>query len=125
MSINILLSALEEYLEVRRDVSSGCNNEDALLGAKKRFAKALNEYIDWRTDGVLEDRKRRISTERSVQLADILTSNLEDVSLISALNSAPKPPELEHLKDKDNLERWLKAYQSWYNNNRKKGLSSP
>jgi hypothetical protein len=125
MSIHVLLTALEEYLEVRRDVSSGCNDEDALLGAKKRFAKALNEYIDWRTDGVLEDRKRRISTERSVQLADLLTSNIDDVSSIAALNSAPKPPDERLVADKEILDRWFKAYQDWYNTSRKKGISSP
>lgn len=125
MSINVLLSALEEYLTVKRDVAAGCQDEDALLGAKKRFAQALNQYIDWRADGVLEERKRRISTDRSVKLADLLTSSMDGVTSIAALNAAPTPPDIDKIaKDKHGLESWLKAYQDWYNTMRKKGLTS-
>jgi hypothetical protein len=126
MSINVLLSALEEYLTVKRDVAAGCQDETALVGAKKRFAQALNQYIDWRTDGVLEERKRRISTSRSVKIADLLTSSMDGVtSSVAALNAAPTPPDIDKIaNDKSGLEAWFKAYQDWYNTTRKKGLTS-
>jgi len=119
MSINILLAALDEYFVSKKDFMSGCNTEGDLTGAKKRFAQALNQYIDFLADGVLEERRRRISTGSSVKIADMLTSNMDDtVSATTALVSAPSPPE--HMDD-----NWMNAYRSWYNTSRKQGMMKP
>lgn len=121
-----MISALEEYLTTKKDYVSGCGDEDALLGAKKRFSAALNDYIDWRTDGVLEERRKRISTERSINIADILTSNMKEVSeAITALNSAPKPPPAYNLEEwvtNGNHKKWFEAYRKWYEIDRKNGI---
>src|SRR3972149_8644475 len=110
MSINVFLSALEEYLTTKKDFSTGCENEEALLASKKRVAQALNQYIDWRTDGVLEERKKRISSDRNVKLADLLTSSMDGVTSVTALNSAPTPLPVDMI-DKHGLEKWLEVYR--------------
>lgn len=121
-----MISALEEYLIAKKDYVSGCGEEDAVTGAKKRFAASLNDYIDFRTDGVLEERRRKISTEKSVHIADILTSNMKEVSeAITALNSAPNPPPAYDLEDwinAGNHKIWFEAYRKWYEIDRRAGI---
>lgn len=118
MSVNIFLATLEEYLKIKKDFKNAHDNEKALLAAIKRFAHAFNAYIDWRTDGVLEERGKRISTGRDLNIAELLTSNAEIPVSVVALNAAPSPPE--KLPD----EQWVAAYNDWYNIIRKKGLAS-
>ena len=126
MSIDIMISALEEYLLAKKDYVAGCGEEAALVSAKKRFAASLNDYIDWRTDGVLEERRKRISTERSINIADILTSNMKEVSdAITALNSAPTPPpsySVDEWIKAGNHKLWFEAYRKWYEIERKNGI---
>lgn len=111
MSLENLLLSLKEYLEAKNESSNGF-----LLESKKKFAQALNEYIDWRAEGVLEDRVKRISTERSVLVADLLLPALK-IDSLTALNSAPNPPS-----DTANLKAWIENYRKWYDGDRKKGL---
>lgn len=122
MSVQILLSTLEEYFKAKEDYAGGCLDNEGLQEAKKRVAQSLNQYIDWRADGVLEERRRRISTNQSVHIADILTSKDSDfTSAISALNSAPLP--LQNDIDLKTMQKWMKTYRAWYINERKNGLS--
>lgn len=150
MTIERLLASLEEYLTIKHELASGKLEEaseadtDVLSEAKKRFAKAFNEYIDFRTDAVIEDHeqevKRRVSTERSVYLADILTNastmppppdSDEEPSrkltlvhpAVIALNCAPMPPrDVDELIKTGDIRHWLDAYKRWYKKERKRGL---
>jgi hypothetical protein len=128
MSVNILLTSLEEYLALKKDFLNGCGDKKTLNEAKKRFARALNEYIDWRTDGVLEDRRKRI-TNTNISVADLMTSNAEMSNLdsIVALNGAPTPPSKEITKTitDQRLKDWLTVYNNWYHTQRIKGIKSP
>lgn len=121
MSIQVLLTTLEEYFKAREDYAGGCLDKEGLQDAKKRVAQSLNQYIDWRADGVLEERRRRISTNQSVHIADLLTSNMGFNSAISALNSAPLP--LQNDIDLETFKNWMKTYRAWYIKERKNGLS--
>ena len=121
MSISILLASLEEYLEVKKDFSTGCACEDDMANARKRFAESLNKYIDWRTDGVLEERRKRINTGDSIKIAEVLSSSFESkAEAIGALNTAPNPPK-EGFSSEE-FDRWVKTYREWYSVNRKRAI---
>lgn len=117
MTIDVLLIALEEYLNAKKDFVSGHVDEDMLRMAKKRFASALNEFIDFRIDGVLEERKRKIAAEKTVHIEDLLTSNVTDDSLKDALSSAPPPP-----KTLNELGAWINEYNNWFETIRREAL---
>lgn len=125
--IDTLLAAAKEYFAAKAEHDkaehdAGKENHGLLTTIKKRFALALNNYIDFRVAGALEDqKKKRISTESSVIIADVLNEETKDS--IAALNSAPSPLKPEALKNKTKREQWMEAYQVWYNGARKKGLS--
>lgn len=117
MSVDVLLTTLEEYLNAKKDFISGHVDEDMLRLAKKRFAGALNEFIDFRIDGVLEERKRKIAAEKTIHIEELLTSNVDDEVLKDALSSAPPPP-----KSLEELGVWIKEYNDWYESVRKEVL---
>ena len=135
MSVSSLLSALELYLEVKKDFSNGMQTEDNLNLQKKIFAQSLNEYIDYRAESVLEGTRRKISTDASIKIADILTGHIDgEVSAaVAALNCAPSPPKKHNNHDKEtindwlgalkDLENWVENYRKWYEHNRKDGLN--
>jgi hypothetical protein len=136
MSVSSLLAALEEYLAAKKDFMNGMQTEDNLNLQKKVFAQTLNEYIDYRAEGVMEGQRRKISTDASIKIADILTGHMdgEVSSAIAALNCAPMPPTLHKQSDNESLTDWLSAlkelenwadnYRQWYEHSRKDGLNS-
>ena len=111
MSVNNLLIALSKYFDLKLNQDSLPQEEwqTAMTSAKKYVAEQLNSYIDWRTDGVLEERKRRINTGEGIKIAEGLTSSF---LALRALNSAPLPPE-EGFSLKE-LQTWASSYKEWY-----------
>ena len=116
MSIEVLVSALEEYLVAKNDFRAGALDDISLQQTKKRLAQALNQYIDWRTDGVIEERQKKLTSQFNTALVNS-GSAPANVAALAALNSAPLPPTNE-----DDFEKWAEQYMNWYNNERKKGM---
>ncbi len=132
MSVDICLSALEEYFSAKKDFLAGCGDEESVLRAKKHFSKALNSYIDWRADGVLEERRKRITTEKSFNIADLITMSAAESQeavtfAVTALNAAPNPPpiNLDSWMDAGNHKAWFAAYRRWYEGIRREGMNPP
>ena len=126
MKIERVLSALEEYLELRREFGEEHQEHDALTSAKERAGLALNEYIKTRFDNLLlEERKVSSSTPtRKVEIVnpDSAQVNWEEVvGMIDALNCAPLP--MRDLSNPVLVHKWMMAYKDWYEHKRKQGLS--
>jgi len=122
--IDVLLAALTEYLSAKKDHVAGQLTIEELAAAKKRCAEALNEYVDFRVQAVLDERRKHISQER-IQIADNINSTIKNsaavVRSVTALNSAPPPPMA--IDDPKKMAEWRKQYAEWYENQRKKGIS--
>lgn len=123
MSTDILLATLIEYINSKQEFSVGQAEERDVDQAKKRFAIALNEYVDWRIQGALEKRRSHLSQEM-VAVADTINSTVKDsamsVRAMAALNSAPPPPDSN---DPEKIQEWYKKYREWYGDARKKGMT--
>jgi len=113
---------LEEYLTVKKDFDAGCQTEVELQEVKKRFISALNNYIDWRVDGVIEERVHRDFKKASDQTTDVITTNIGYINAsVVALTRAPVPIKNQTLPLRNYME-WMKVYNRWYNKERKKAL---
>ena len=123
MSIDILLATLIEYINAKQEMSVGQAEEADVQEAKKRFSTALNEYVDWRIKGALEQRRSHLSQEM-VAVAETVNSTVKDgamtVKAMAALNSAPPPPPEN---DPEALKKWWENYRAWYEEARKKGMT--
>lgn len=123
MSTDILLASLIEYINAKQEFSVGQVEEREVEQAKKRFATALNEYVDWRVQGALEKRRSHLSQEM-VAVADTINSTVKDsamsVKAIAALNSAPPPPDTN---DPETIKKWYETYREWYEKGRRKGMN--
>jgi len=101
MAVDALLHSLHEYFTLSDDVKSGCASIEELQEVKKRVAKALNDYIEFRLDSVIEQRKRRDSSQmRNVIVVPesnsaIIWSDVE--KLVKDLTNAPKPINIDDL----------------------------
>lgn len=85
MSASFILAAIEEYIEAKKE------GKDTVL-ARKKFAKTLNDYIDFRI-------KASSNEEHNINL----------VNTTDLLINAPKPPL--HI---ENISEFLKEYLKWY-----------
>lgn len=124
MKIERVLSALEEYLELRRQTDVSNNDLDIVQAAKDRAGLALNEYIRSRFDHlVIEERKHSSSPTRKVDIVDPVSASVswEDVaSLMDAVNAAPTP--MRDLSNQVTVHKWFAAYKFWYENKRREAL---
>ena len=121
--IDILLASLIEYINTKTEHVRGGVEAEHVVESKKRFAAALNEFVDNRVAAHLEERRRTQSQER-ISIADSINSAMKSTAVsvksIAALNSAPSPPP--DPEDKDAFDKWVKNYDEWYQCNRKKGM---
>ena len=124
MSGDVLLASLTDFLSVKSDHVEGLATAEDLADAKKRCYEALNQYIDFRVNATLEERRRSVSHER-INIAESIDSAMKStassVRAISALNSAPAPPM--YIDDKEAMKKWKEAYEEWYEDKRKRGIS--
>lgn len=123
MSFSILLKTIDDFNLIRKEYENGLETEENFNLAKRNLAEALNTYIDFRIDGVMENRKRRISIST---ISDILANSTdEDVSLLKTrLLLAPQPLELMGASDDQGLvtwmdnyrefEKWMLDYKDWF-----------
>lgn len=122
--INVLLATITEVIHAQQDHATGNVEKKDVVEAKKRFARALNEVIDYRIDLAMEDRRRKMSHDR-IATADSINAGVKsmatNIKSLSALNSAPPPPE--NITDPDALQKWRDNYAEWYNNKRKSGIT--
>lgn len=125
MSIDIVLSALEEYLERKRELC----DQTVLESARERAGYVLDEYIQQRFDSaILEERKRSMSPTRKVAIVnpDQIKVTWDEVAkLLDALNSSPVP--LKHPKNMSEKDfvRWMEIYEKWYQYKRVKAMALP
>ena len=121
--IDVLLASLTEYINLKHDHIKGQAEVEHVVNAKKRFAQSLNEYVDSRLFIHFEQRRKHMSQER-LKIADSINSSMQNaatsIKSIAALNSAPTPPK--DMSDHKAVEKWMKSYNDWYDNQRKKGL---
>ena len=117
MAVDALLHSLHEYFTLSDDVKSGCASIEELQEVKKRVAKALNDYIEFRLDSVIEQRKRRDSSQmRNVIVVPesnsaIIWSDVE--KLVKDLTNAPKPINIDDLNF-ENFKIWMEDYDEWF-----------
>lgn len=87
--------------------------------AKEEFANCFYPIIDHRIEAVLEEKKSTPSDR--IAVADSINSSIKStastIKIMSALASAPKPPERN-----DDVYLWLENYIDWYNINREDAL---
>lgn len=124
MKIETVLSSLEEYLEMRRDVGSDDHSFLGLSAARHRAELALKEYIGSQFNYLMVE-ERRVSTTptRKVDVVNPKNTSIaweEVVGLIDALNSPPTP--MRNFSDPKAVERWMKVYRDWYEFKRKAAL---
>jgi hypothetical protein len=123
MSADTILATLVDYLNTKQAISDGTAHPEELAASKKRFADALNEYLDWRFEASYEKRRKHMSSQR-IQAADAINSTVKgtaaSIRSMSALNSAPPPPKD---KNPEAVEKWYRDYKAWYENARKKGMN--
>ncbi|MFA5758624.1 MAG: hypothetical protein WC942_04605 [Clostridia bacterium] len=121
--ISALISTLTEILHLQKDVSTGNAEQASVNAAKKRFAQALYEMIDYRVQIALEERRASISQSR-IHAADSINAAIKTsasaVKSITALNSAPPPPTSN---DPNLMRKWVITYQEWYEGKRRAGVS--
>ncbi len=118
MSINILLAAIEEYLEIKR---SGATELEELDAASQRFERAFREACQSYFDrAIFEDRRRTSSITTKV---DVIHPNeaaytWDDIlQLTDALSNAPVP--LKKLDNQEDIILWMKVYAEWFREKRK------
>lgn len=124
MKIERVLSTLEEYLELRREIGTHGGDHHVVNAAKQRAEMALNEYIGGRFNHLMVE-ERRISTTptRKVDVVNPKNTTIaweEVVELVDALNAPPMP-----LRDTSNpkaVERWMAVYRAWYEQKRRAAL---
>lgn len=121
--INVLITTLTEVLSAQKDYSTGNSEAKDVDDAKKRFAQSLHEYIDYRIQKAFDIRRKHQSQDR-IKVADSINSSVKStastIRSISALNSAPPPPDLS---DPEGLEKWKEIYEKWYETKRKDGIN--
>jgi hypothetical protein len=121
--MNVLLATLLEFLDLNKDFVTGNADEVEVSESKKRFFQALIDVIDYRVQIAMEERRRALSQER-IAVADSINSSIKStastIKSITALNSAPPPPTTANPED---MQKWLEAYDKWYNTKRKDGIS--
>lgn len=124
MSVDILLASLSEFWQAKTDHVNGQETVESVVEARRRVAEALNNYIDFRVNAILDDRRRTVSHDR-INIAESINSAMKStassVRSMAALNAAPIPPE--NPNDAAAMKKWADAYKEWYSTQRKRGIS--
>lgn len=116
MSISVLLFAIEEYLTLKQQHVGHGNTPETLINAKKHVAIALNDYIDFRLEGLLEGKKRSLTSSQvqlGIEASDLeRTAAVENVlDLIKALTTAPSPHWPSSAAE---ATSWMSEYEVWH-----------
>lgn len=121
MKIERVLSTLEEYLELRRELGEAGGDHTVVQAAKDRAGLALNEYIRSRFDNLMIEERHTSSTPtRKVDVVNPAIAQVawEDVAeLMDALNAAPSP--MRDLTNQIAIHKWMVVYKHWYEKRRK------
>lgn len=122
--VDRFLACLLELMQANNDYRASKLSLDDFNSARKKFAAVLNDCIDFRVDGVLEERKKRLSSSGAFEVAALLTTGADiDKNSIVALNSAPlPPPNIEEWARNGDIKKWMHNYIEWYYTHRKDGL---
>jgi tRNA isopentenyl-2-thiomethyl-A-37 hydroxylase MiaE len=120
--ISVLLKTLSDFFSAKQEVDKGLAEPYLAEEAQNRFANSLESYVDERIAVFYNKQKKSASGRYSVadELSSRISSSASSVRSISALNTAPQP--LDDTSDADVVKRWMKAYYSWYSNDRKNGM---
>lgn len=125
MKIERVLSTLEEYLELRREVGEVGGDHTVVQSAKERAGLALNEYIRSRFDNLMiEERRSSTTPTRKVDIVNPATAQVaweEVANLMDALNGAPTP--MMDLSNQVGVHKWFVAYKHWYEKKRRDALN--
>lgn len=128
LPVDRLLSSLEEYLSIKKEIVNGDTSDlTRLKDSKKRIESCLSEYFNINFDkAILEERRRLSSTTRKVTI--ISEVSWEDVvKLLDVLNNAPSP--MNHISNIEDVKHWMNVYQEWFNRKKKdstlKSLEQP
>ena len=121
--MDVLLTTLLSVIDTHHDLITGAAEPHDLQEVKKRFYQALHDLIDFRIKVAFEQRRAHQSQEM-IAVADTVNASIKStastIRSIAALNSAPPPPTT---KDPEAMDKWVKAYQSWYEGKRKAGVT--
>ena len=122
--VTILLTTLLDMIKLQSEQEHGNVEIEVVNEAKKRFAQAMDSYIEYRTHIYMEDRRKKQSKDR-ITMADSLNSTMKSTAVsiksLSALSSAPPPPEVG--APVEEFEKWIEEYRNWYNICREAGLN--
>lgn len=118
-SVERILAAFEEYLDLKRSLTASSVPQDTLpliSEAKKRAALALNEFVDARSEKYHAEQVRRKSSDTSrIEINspnDSMEITWNEVAvLLDALNCPPKPLDEN---DSGAIINWMKVYSNWY-----------
>ena len=100
MCIERILNSIEKYVDLKALAGDSHHFDEQMNAAKKEFASAMNQLIDFRVDAAVAEYKRNPN------------SNTEVIALTNALCSCPEPPNGEDLNE------WIVQYKFWYENQR-------
>lgn len=118
------MGIVDVIIQIVESANSGKINNDSIINIKKSLYKNLTTLIDHRINLVMDERRKSVSQER-VAIADTINSTVKSTAStlrgISALNSAPMPPE--DISDDEEMKKWKSAYKEWYDTKRKEGIS--
>lgn len=137
MKMDVLLSSLEEFFDLKREIGDSGEIEQ-LQAAQERAGKALNEYINNKFNVLmLEERRTSVrpspylpngTPTRKVEVVDESTAQTETVSLgavvelLAALSNAPTP--LTNLSNPGTVANFFRAYKQWFENTRKDSIKN-
>ncbi len=123
--IDLLLSSLEDYLNSKKDLLSGCADEATLIEAKKRFVSSLGELVSYQV-ALAMDKRREKSSISKMQIAESLQNQMRgtvtSLKAMGALNCAPSPLDESNFSDEKMIKIWFDAYKGWFERERNNGL---
>ena len=130
MTIDRLLSALEEYFSLKMEIGRfECDSSvepHILEDARFRAKMALNEHIRKQFDLAIEEERRRTSSvTRKMLIVDPTKAEISWDSvakLLDALNSPPLP--MKNITNIEGIKTWMKAYEDWYKQKRVNAIKS-
>lgn len=122
--LDVFLAALTEYLDSKRDLQSGTIDTKQFAPIKDRLEKSFEKTIQIYMQKHMNAHRRSSSIARFSQAESISLSsrtNASTIRMMSALNSAPPPPD--NLSSSD-LQLWVKEYRKWHDKDRTNALNN-
>lgn len=98
---NKLLDILELYFVSHKDSKINA------IDFKKEFVQAMNEYIDFRIEAVLNEKQHIINNTNTA----LFNEPGDIVAVLEALRNIPEIPDIN-----TDIDLWLLSYIDWYEN---------